>query len=57
MLAALSHMGEREVEGEGEREQNRGVLGAMKTCFKLIFDPESSQSERKHDLMFPAPRP
>ena len=33
-------MGEREIEGEGEREPNRRVLGAMKTCFKLIFESD-----------------
>lgn len=43
MLAALSHMGK----GEGEGEGNRGVLGAMKTCFKLIFESDGFLSRKQ----------
>lgn len=47
MLAALVHMGERGGEGEGARERNRGVLGAMEACSKLMFESDGLLSKKK----------
>lgn len=40
-------MGKGEGEGEGEKERNREVLGAMKACFKLIFESDGFLSRKQ----------